>query len=360
MKYLGIVLTVIALVGFGLAGWTRVELERLRTEVSEAQAGLEGSLLETTGRLAVNWRRALERERQQASDRLTDLTSEHQHWRLELLSQQEMLSDQIQHNGQAVADLIRRSTWLSNDEISQKMILPIVQLRGNGTVGSAVVIASQPTPEGGAKTYLLTAYHVVQEILEGDGAKPGVLESIRFLDPDSLELSDVDHQGRLLAFEECSDVALVLIEHDQVWPYLARLPGQSEQSLEVMDEVCCVGCPLGNKPLPTTGQVSSLVKKVSGATFYMVNAPTFFGNSGGGVFRLDNGQIVGVSSMIYTYGKKQPMVVPHMGLFAPWATVEEFLRNEGYSSILDDRRCGTSMGDESYELGAHPNEKRDG
>ena len=65
----------------------------------------------------------------------------------------------------------------------------------------------------------------------------------------------------------------------------------------------------------------------------MLSAPTFFGNSGGGVYLADTYRLVGISSMIYTYGKMNPTVVPHMGLFVPIETIYRWLDGEGYSFV---------------------------
>jgi S1-C subfamily serine protease len=105
--------------------------------------------------------------------------------------------------------------------------------------------------------------------------------------------------------------------------------------LSVFDTVYAVGCPLGNQPLPTFGEISSQYKPVGDEIFWMVSAPTFFGNSGGGIFLSGEGQLVGISSMIYTYGKRSPMVVPHMGLFVPLQTVRSWLRREGFAHLMD-------------------------
>jgi hypothetical protein len=72
---------------------------------------------------------------------------------------------------------------------------------------------------------------------------------------------------------------------------------------------------------------------VSGQVFWMLNAPTFFGNSGGGVFQAESYRLIGISSMIYTYGKAQPAVVPHLGLFVPLSTIDEWLELEGYGFL---------------------------
>ena len=39
--------------------------------------------------------------------------------------------------------------------------------------------------------------------------------------------------------------------------------------------------------------------------------------------------------MIYTYGKTNPAVVPHMGLFVPLDTVYRWLYSEGYSFVFE-------------------------
>jgi hypothetical protein len=65
----------------------------------------------------------------------------------------------------------------------------------------------------------------------------------------------------------------------------------------------------------------------------MLSAPTFFGNSGGGVYLAENCLLIGVSSMIYTYGRTHPAVVPHMGLFVPLQEIYTWFDAEGYSFV---------------------------
>jgi hypothetical protein len=81
------------------------------------------------------------------------------------------------------------------------------------------------------------------------------------------------------------------------------------------------------------GEVSTKSKVVGDQVFWMLNAPTFFGNSGGGIYLGSTCQLIGISSMIYTYGKASPAVVPHMGLFVPLETLYDWLDTKGYSFI---------------------------
>ncbi|MCA8965741.1 MAG: hypothetical protein KDC48_12730, partial [Planctomycetes bacterium] len=87
-------------------------------------------------------------------------------------------------------------------------------------------------------------------------------------------------------------------------------------------------------PVPSHGEVSSLKNELNGANYWMINAPTYFGNSGGGIYLADTHQLIGVFSKIYTHGKGNPVVVPHMGLCTPIDVVYDWLKEEGLSHLL--------------------------
>lgn len=81
------------------------------------------------------------------------------------------------------------------------------------------------------------------------------------------------------------------------------------------------------------GQITAVDKVVDGEKFWMINAPTYFGNSGGGVYSVPDCNLIGIFSMIYTYGKAKPSLVPHMGLFLPLGTIRSWLDNEGFGFV---------------------------
>ncbi len=234
-------------------------------------------------------------------------------------------------------------------DMKKRMIYPVVQLRGNGTVGSGVVVRSEPVGKNGkSATYILTAHHVVYEVMTPGTERRDIVEDLRFLDPSTDRLGMISHQAKVIAEQSDHDLALLLVYLDEPWPYVAQLANRTEvENLEIFEPVYAVGCPLGNKPLPSVGEISSQEKRVSGSTFWMVNAPTFFGNSGGGIFHHSSGRLVGISSMIYTYGKRQPMVVPHMGLFVPLETVRSWLEGEGHGHFFADAGKDSGNGDPS-------------
>ena len=221
--------------------------------------------------------------------------------------------------------------------LKESMIYPTVQLRGNGTVGSGVVVFSRNLRKDAGKpshaTFLLTAYHVVLEVTNKDSRD--VVNDIRIMEKDD-RLGSTKHRARVMAFDRKRDIALLELELDTPFPHVANFSSPEElPGIEVFEAAYAVGCPLGNMPLPSGGEITTKRKIVENQTFWMLNAPTYFGNSGGGIYRACDGKLIGVSSMIYTYGRKIPMVVPHLGLFVPAETIFAWLDSQGYGFIYD-------------------------
>ncbi len=236
----------------------------------------------------------------------------------------------------ASLDLMKNEAELSPALRKRLLIHPTIQLRGNGTVGSGVLVYSGPFagagPGEGHCNLALTAFHVVSEIL-GDRFDRKI-EQVKLFSP-GLEPGMAVTSARLVVFDKAKDIALLRLDTKRKNMELARVGKVGAFSrLDVFSPVCAVGCPLGNSPLATMGQITSLDKEVEGESFWMVNAPTFFGNSGGGVYSVPDCNLVGIFSMIYTYGKARPTVVPHMGLFFPMTGIADWLKQEGFDFVF--------------------------
>ncbi|MBI4585765.1 MAG: trypsin-like peptidase domain-containing protein [Planctomycetes bacterium] len=239
-----------------------------------------------------------------------------------------------------------RDLYPYNSESMERAILyPTLQLKGSGTVGSGVLIYSRPrslseTSAPGNEpstapysTFAITACHVVMEIL-GEQFPQGALEEVVLLDEEH-PFTPEAHAATVEIFDRDQDLALLRLRTDRPIKHVAKLyPKEEIRNLGLFTRVYAVGCPLGNNPLPTCGEISSKAKVVGDKIFWMINAPTFFGNSGGGIYLSKTCQLIGISSMIYTYGKKNPVVVSHMGLFVPADSIAEWLEGKGYGFIL--------------------------
>jgi S1-C subfamily serine protease len=218
-------------------------------------------------------------------------------------------------------------------ELTRTMLSPTVQLNGDDTVGSGTIVFSGPNPRHGGRieTYALTSHHVVRNILaDTPKAVHDGFEVTIYLPGERLVA-----KGRMVSSQPKIDAALVQVHTDRQLPFVANvLPRDETGAVKVWDPVCAVGCPLGNDPVPSHGEVSSLKNELNGANYWMVNAPTYFGNSGGGIYRADTRQLIGVFSKIYTHGKGTPVVIPHMGLCTPIEAVYQWLAAEKLDHLL--------------------------
>ena len=271
----------------------------------------------------------------------------------------EEVLDQSKKNGLRLLDVEEKVDHVipsNSEDLEKAIVYPIAQIKGEGTVGSGVMIYSQPrkksekpgekikdSHKSGAithETFVLTACHVVMEIL-GSEFPSGTLSSIHILDKNDPPKMSV-FSAKVEIYDEAQDLALLRIMSNKKFIHVAHiLPGNDVPKLQLFSRIYAVGCPLGNNPLPSYGEISSKGKKVGDQNFWMINAPTFFGNSGGGIFQVESGKLIGISSMIYTYGKSRPVVVPHMGLFVPIDQVEAWLKSSDFGYILNQDTPGS-------------------
>jgi len=223
--------------------------------------------------------------------------------------------------------------YQDRDELTRRMLLPTVQLNGEDTVGSGTIVFSGPNErrDGATETYVLTSYHVVRNILaDAPRARRDGFDVTVYLPGEDLVL-----KGEMVASDPTIDAALVQLATERQLPHVANvLPRSDVDTVRVWDPVCAVGCPLGNDPVPSKGEVSSLRNELNGANYWMVNAPTYFGNSGGGIYRSDTRQLIGVFSKIYTHGQGRPVVVPHMGLCTPMDLIYSWLESHDLDHLL--------------------------
>lgn len=216
--------------------------------------------------------------------------------------------------------------------LTREMLLPTVQLNGDDTVGSGTLVKSAKDPETGeVETYILTSYHVVRNIFTDSPRtlKEGIAVNIYGLQATE-DLAD------MVSYDQKIDAALLRLRSDTIYQRIAKvLPRGLAKRVEVWDRIFAIGCPLGNDPVPSGGTISSKTNILNGTNYWMINAPTYYGNSGGGVFLAESTYLVGIFSKIYTHGRGNPVVVPHMGLCTPIDLVYGWLDREGYGDVID-------------------------
>jgi S1-C subfamily serine protease len=296
---------------------TNVQFSQARKVFEESTEMLQGERRELTrliddrtGAIESTLRDRMVREREQEAARIASEGKNGKAGKLEARSEQDLAS------------------------MKRQMVYPTVQLRGDGTVGSGVLIYSQPQGDesSSSATFVLTAHHVVLEVMGGKASRK-LVEEIRVLDGSDAFDPEV-LSGEVVLTDRDHDLALLRLRTGRRFPYVIEFaPREEARKIDVFTPAYAVGCPLGNRPLPTAGEISSKSKVVGDQVFWMLNAPTFFGNSGGGIYLGSTCQLIGISSMIYTYGKTAPTVVPHMGLFVPLDALYDWLDAEGHSFL---------------------------
>lgn len=246
-------------------------------------------------------------------------------------SEQRRLDIQIEALTKIVGD-VKQDEKRDLVKMWRELVGPVVQLAGENSVGSGVLLKSEySTVSNEYVTPILTAWHVVRDI---QGDPPDVKLPV----PTSVYSEDgsVSHQSaKLICHDVSLDLALLELRTSTPFPNGAKLPTPERlKEIKIFDEIYAVGCPLGNDPIPTRGEVATLQHEVDGQRYWMLNAQTYIGNSGGAIFSADEHELLGIFSKIYTHGSLRPTIVPHMGLATPMDKVYGWLENNNYLSYV--------------------------
>lgn len=219
------------------------------------------------------------------------------------------------------------------ERLTGDMLAPTVQLNGDDTVGSGTLIYSARNAATDAnETWVITSYHVVRNILADTPSARREGVHVTIYDGKS----KIEQRADLIAHDEKIDAAVLKLRGDRLFANVAHvLPRHQAEQVKVWDPVWAVGCPLGNDPIPTQGEVSSTRNELNGVNYWMINAPTYFGNSGGGVYLASSRELIGVFSKIYTHGKGNPVVIPHMGLCTPIDAIYKWLDSAQLGYLLE-------------------------
>ncbi len=218
--------------------------------------------------------------------------------------------------------------------IHRELVQPTVRVNAKSEVGSGSIVysrrrgAAKPGATAPVRTFVLTAWHIVK-----DNVVDGVPTPIEVDVYDDLGKSR-ETKSKLVARHEALDLALLEIENEKLPLIASKLPRPADlERATVFSRVWAIGCPLGYAPMPTSGDLTSLGKELDGISYWMTNAPTIFGNSGGGIYLAETRQLVGVLSRISAYKNLIDVAVPHMGIVTPITLVYDWLDSTEYAFV---------------------------
>jgi S1-C subfamily serine protease len=237
----------------------------------------------------------------------------------------------VAQTAQGDFDHLSKGLQRDRERMWRDLLGPTVQMMGEETVGSGVLLASEPiegTPD--YATYVLTAWHVIRDIQTAP-------ESTNTPVPVTIysRSGDVRNEtAHLLKFDASLDIALLKLDTTKAVECGAKLASRERlRQVSTFEQIYAVGCPLGNDPIPTFGEVADIHHVVDGQHYWMISAPTYIGNSGGGVFDADTHELLGIFTKIYTHGTLRPTVIPHMGLATPLPAVYDWLDQVGFARL---------------------------
>ena len=202
---------------------------------------------------------------------------------------------------------------LSNQDLHEKILYPVVRVRSGQGGGSGVLVHSAEDPDNpGEFIYVaLTCQHVVDSSIKMRDEWDPVLKRQRktdYFEEVIIEVFDYQNsrlvssnatQADIIAYDKYHDLAAVKLHNPHKMNYIADVISKSDiKDLRLFDDVTTCGCSLLHDPFGNHGTVTSLREVIEQKAYIMANAAAIFGNSGGGLFSSNNGNLLGLTSRV--------------------------------------------------------------
>lgn len=239
-----------------------------------------------------------------------------------------------------------------NEELHRKAIYPVTRVHTDKSGGSGTIIYSKPKRNGKQETFILTNHHVIEDAIhvreEWDSYlarnrkreyrdKVGVT-IFRYIYGSKLS-AGADFGASIEAYQQTPDIALLKLEDDVYTPEsIAEMfpkVDNPHEHIHYGDGTIACGCSLGHPTVVTEGHITSMNDEIENYDYWMSTAQTIFGNSGGAVFLLPDYKFIGIPSRL-------PVIfiadaITHMGFFIPIHRIYNFLEEELYQFIYDQK-----------------------
>ena len=213
--------------------------------------------------------------------------------------------------------------------------------------GSCTIIYSK-----NGETYVITNFHVVQNNIKYGTAwdpllqrdkKTELRDKAQILFPrmnknnDVIGWSTVDADIEMYHKEQ--DMTLLKFRDETVYPVVKWYARDKIKSIPILSDIACIGAALGQKPIATLGLLNGKQIEIDNYEYWMSGAQSIFGNSGGGLFILDDEDwfFLGIPSRTAV----QPMgftaqAITHMGYFIPLHRIYDWLDDNCYQFLYDE------------------------
>jgi len=236
------------------------------------------------------------------------------------------------------------------DEFHKMILYPTVRVRAGNSIGSGTIIASI---KNGTRfdTFVLTNHHVIEDAIQiAEEWNPIKKKMEKKETRATIEVEQFKYQnlslntGTLLVLSDIvewdknHDLGLIRMRSDEYFQPAKLLPKDKIDKLRIFEPVIISGCGAGRSPFPTSGMIASLQDEIENLPYWMVTAPSVFGNSGGGTFLSNSFDFVGIPSRgSVVFVGWAPNAVYHMSYIIPISRIYKWLEETGWSSLNDSK-----------------------
>ena len=197
--------------------------------------------------------------------------------------------------------------------VHEKILYPVTRVRAADSGGSGVIIYSEEDPKkpGEYINIALTCEHVINKNITVKDEWDTVLKreikrdvmsevTIETFDYDnSTVVSANSIKANIIAYDKNHDLAALRLTSKRKIPYVSKvIPKDEIEDLNIADPVWVSGCSLLHDPFPNPGTITYLREMIDQKAYIMQNAPSIFGNSGGGLFHGLTGNLLGLTSRV--------------------------------------------------------------
>ena len=228
-----------------------------------------------------------------------------------------------------------------------KVLHPVVRVYTDKAIGSGTLLYSKNSKDEDFSTFVLTNNHVISDLITYKKEWDPVLQrdmkreiksaasvqEFRYKLGRTLVLGESSVQADIVGYDVRQDMALLKLRDTKEYNNVAEM-WPKETPLDMLMELYCVGCGMGQKPLMTHGHLSGMGIEIENYDYMLSTALSIFGNSGGAVFSVETLQFVGIPSRIIV-SMLGFQAITHMGYFIPITRVYNFLDDQCYQFIYD-------------------------
>lgn len=237
-------------------------------------------------------------------------------------------------------------------ERHEKLLYPVVRIFSKQSAGSGTIIYSKPDlkkPEE-YQTFVLTNHHVVDSLIQHKEEWDSLLK--RKIEKEFHELAKIEifsyikqstvdssnrYNAEILAYDAQHDLAILKLDSPKCQEFVAPLvPRDKIDSLRLFTPVAVSGCSMAHEPFVSFGELTYMKELIDQKRYWMYNAGSYFGNSGGALFLAETGEFIGVPSRLtgIQLGFGMDMVT-FMGFAAHAERIYQFLEEQQLKFIFD-------------------------